>query len=313
MKNTEIKDVIRKRQNGSDALAELELPADPSLWDLNRRVPKRNGGKISLKNTQGINAITNMVFNGNYRERDNELHELKNMIDGREQVRKFLNSCNNRILAMQRRTDDLDEITLEWLKLRIKEISSFLTGIDRRIIKHLKSMGDPLIKSAMGVKGIGPITIAYMLVYIDIEKAEYAGNLWSYVGIVKPSHERYTKNIAGGGNKTLRTMLYIMADSMVKTRSTYRDVYDNEKAKLSKSLNIVKTRNTQGKLIECPWKDAKPSHRHGAALRKIMKHFLADWWLVARTLRGLPVAEPYVIGYLGHKDWIRPEERGWNY
>ena len=174
-------------------------------------------------------------------------------------------------------------------------------------------MSHPIIKSALGVKGVGPITVAYMMVYIDIEKANYMSCLWSYTGLVKPSHERYEKGVTGGGNKTLRTVLYTMADSMIKTRSVYRDVYDLEKLKLSQSRKMIKTRNTQGKLIECEWKDTKPSHRHGAGIRKIIKHFLADWWHVHRKTEGLPTAKPYVVEHLGHKDYIYPKERGWIY
>ncbi len=313
MPKTILKKNIKERQNGQSALSEVQLPEDHKLWDTDRVKPKKDGGTYTMKNTRGVDPIEHMVRHGNYKEREDQLHTLKTMIDGREQVRKLVNSCNNRLLAMRRRTDDLDAITEEWLMNQGKEVKKELTSIDKRVVKHLKSMSHPIIKSALGVKGIGPITVAYMLVYIDIEKAGYVSAMWSYVGMVKPSHERYEKGVTGGGNKTLRTVLYTMADSMIKTRSIYRDVYDLEKLKLSLSHKMVKTRNTQGKLIECKWMDTKPSHRHGAGIRKIIKHFLADWWQVQRTLEGLETPKFYVEEHLGHKDMISPEERGWKY
>jgi len=314
MTKTLLKENIKKRQNGKDALTKVQLPEDHQLWDTDRILPKAEGGTYDdPENVRGLDPVVHMERHGNLRIRDKELTHLKTMIDGREQVRKLVNSINNRLLAMHRNTDQLDQVTENWLNDEVKIVSKFLADTDKRIVKYLKSMSHPIIKVALSVKGVGPITVAYMMVYIDITKAEYAGNLWSYVGMVKPSYERYEKGVTGGGNKTLRTVLYTMADSMIKTRSPYRDVYDREKERLSKSNNLVKTRNTQGKMIECAWKDTKAGHRHGAGIRKIIKHFLSDWWFVHRTLDGLSVAEPYVIEYLGHKTWITPEERGWNY
>ncbi len=308
-----LKKNIKKRQNGHSEIEKILLPEESKLWDTDRIKQKKDGGIYTMENTRGLDPVEHMKRHGNYKERQDQLHGLKKLIDAREQVRKFLNSCNNRLLALHRNTDDLDEQTQDWLLDQIKGIKKELTLIDKRIVKHLKSMDFPIIKSALGVKGVGPITVAYMLVYIDIEKARYVSCLWSYVGMVKPSHERYEKGVSGGGNKTLRTVLYTMADSMIKTRSIYRDVYDAEKEKLSKSKKLVKTRNTQGKLIECMWMDTKPSHRHGAGIRKIIKHFLSDWWFVQRELEGLPTAKPYVVEHLGHKDYIYPKERGWIY
>ena len=308
-----LKENVKKRQNGLSELENIPLPEDSKLWDTDRIKPKKDGGIYTMQNTRGLNPVEHMKRHGTHKERQGQLHELKKLIDAREQVRKFLNSCNNRLLALHRNTDDLDEQTEEWLLSQITGIKKELESVDKRIVKHLKSMDFPIIKSALGVKGVGPITVAYMLVYIDIEKAGYVSAMWSYVGMVKPSHERYEKGVSGGGNKTLRTVLYTMADSMIKTRSVYRDVYDLEKLKLSQSHKLVKTRNTQGKLIECEWKDTKPSHRHGAGIRKIIKHFLADWWKVQRTLEGLETPKFYVEEHLGHKDIISPDERGWVY
>jgi len=50
---------------------------------------------------------------------------------------------------------------------------------------------------------------------------------------------------------------------------------------------VTKSRNTQGKLIECLWSETKPCHRHGAGIRKMIKHFLADFWYVWRNVRGV--------------------------
>lgn len=307
-----IKKEALKRQNGQCYLSDVELLDDFSMIDTHRPKPKMNGGIYSPNNSTAVNPVAHMKEHGIYREREISLDELKVLIDAREQVRKLVNSLNNRILASKRKVDKMDSQTEMWIGERIKETESELGRIDRRIKKHLLSMPYDIISTALNIRGVGPITVAYMLVYVDITKARYASSLWAYCGLDKPSHERYTKGESGGGNKTLRTVLYTMADSFIKQRNVYRDVYDNEKEKLSNSERITKSRNTQGKLIECAWKDTKPSHRHGAAIRKMIKHFLADFWYSWRKLEGLETAALYVEEKMGHKGIVRAEERGWN-
>ena len=308
-----LKERTKTRQNGKCALSDVALAEMPRMYDTDRIVPKAKGGIYTDGNSRVLDPVEHMKRHFIYRERTPEMTELKVLIDGREQIRKLVNSINNRMLAAKRGTDQMDATTEKWLKLQLKEADSQLGKQGRRIEKYIKSLDMPIVQSALQIKGLGAMTVAYLLVYVDITKAEYASSLWCYVGLDKPSHERYTKGEAGGGNKTLRTVLYTMADSMIKTRAVYRDVYDAEKTKLEASHKIVKSRNTQGKLIECRWCDAKPCHRHGAAIRKLIKHFLADFWYVWRTFEGLPTAALYVEEKLGHTGIIRPEERGWIY
>lgn len=313
MSKTALKKGIIKNQKGACALTQAPLKSDLSLVDTDRKLQKKDGGIYTSENTRVVGPVAHMKRHGNYREREQQLEEIKVVMDGREQVRKLANSCNNRILAMERGTDRLDETTKQFLEDQVDVTKKRLSKIDRKVNKLIKNCDIPVAKSALGVKGIGAVTVAYMLIYIDIEKAPYCSSMWSYTGLHKASHERYTKGEAGGGNKTLRTVLYTMADSMIKSRGAYRDVYDRRKERLSVSEKMTKSRNTQGKMIECMWKDTKPSHRHGAAIREIMKHFLADWWYVHRKTEGLDTPQAYAIEKLGHNSWIFPEERGWEY
>lgn len=282
--------------------------------DLARIVPKSKGGKISSDNVKVITPIQNLKDHGNYRERTPELENLKCLIDDREQIRKMYQKFANQLLAVQRKTDVMHSDTVEFLEEMIEKVNAKLKEKDKQLKKTVTELAkvNALVKSALGVKGIGPITVAYCMVYIDFEKARHASCLWAYAGLDKPSYDRYTKGKASGGNKNLRTALFTMADSMMKTKGAYRPVYDNYKFRLENSEKITKSRNTQGQLIECAWKDTKPGHRHSAALRIIMKHFLADFWRVGRQYYGLPVEALYPEAILGgnHRT-IMPEERGW--
>lgn len=282
-----------------------------SLLDTDRLTPKAAGGTYELDNYRVIEPLTHMQRHGTLKERPAWLDTLKSLMDAREQMRKQFNSANNRILAMKRRTDNLDETTVDFLLDQASLTKKALSKLDRRIEKHLKSDPPGIVVSAMQIKGLGAVTIAYLLIYIEIEKARYASSLWSYVGLDKPSHKRYEKNVSGGGNKTLRTALYAMAESFIKSRNVYREIYDRTKDDLAVSEKLVESRNTQGKLITCKWRETKPCHRHGAAIRKMIKHFLADFWKVWRTLEGLETQALYPEAKLGHKGIINPETRGW--
>lgn len=314
MSKEQLKRKITKLQEGSCDLSGEKLPQKTKLYDTHRTKPKKEGGKYNIENTATVIPIHHMEEHETLRYRKEELEKLKMIIDDREQVRKFFNKSNNQLLAMKRRTDQLSDKTIEWIGEQKDIAAKKLCEIDKDLAKFIKNITDPLAISALKVKGIGPVTVAYCLVYIDLKKARHASSLWSYTGLDKPSHERYTKGESGGGNKNLRTILYTMADSQMKTKGAYRGVYDNIKNRLKNSQKTTKSRNTQGMLIECMWKDTKPCHRHGAALRAVMKHFLADYWMVGRTLLGLETGPLYPEAVLGgnHRT-IMPEERGWEY
>ncbi len=318
MAKVALKRMKREMQNGLCELSGTPLPEDPTLFDTDRKIPKAQGGIYLVKNSRAVDPIAHQKRHGTYRVRKAELETLKTLVDDRGQLMKLKNKINNQLLAYERKTDHPNPKTVAFLKAQLSPVSAELRNKEKEIKKTLKAMNDPLANAALSVTSIGPMTAAYCLVYIDIAKARHASSLWAYAGLDKPSHSRYKKGAAGGGNKTLRTVLYTMAESQMKNKNApYRLVYDRVKRRLETSDKMVWTRNTQGKLVECAWKsaDTKPSHRHGAALRAVMKHFLADYWFVGRTLMGLDTNPTYaeaILGKDGHRT-IMPQERGWKY
>jgi len=315
MAKEKLKGRIKKKQNGECALSGDPLPERSSLFDTDRINPKANGGIYTDENTRVVDPIAHMKRHNNYRVREEDLLILKARVDDREQVLKFRNKLANQLRALDRRTDDLLEETIEFLNKELAEAEEVLKDRTKRVEAWIKEHKDkdPLIVSALGVKGVGPMTVAYCYCYIDLSKAQYPSSLWKYTGLDRPSHDRYSKGETSGGNKKLRCALWNMAESQVKTGGAYRQDYDNRKAKQSANKEKVKSYNTQGKLIKCAWKDTKPSHRHGDAERKIMKLFLAHWWVVGRKLLGLPTRDEYVREKLGHTNIILPADRGWKF
>lgn len=310
----ELKKTHRRLQDGECDFSGELLPKKTKLYDIDRKLPKAQGGLCTFPNTRVGLPVPHMKCKGTYRKRPAELCELKTVIDARRQILKVKVKVSNQLLAYRRQTDALDQKTLDLLTDVKKQFETELNKRDRLITQFIDNMDDELVRAALSVHAVGPITVAHCLVYIDLEKARHASSVWAYTGLDKPSHQRYVKTKASGGNRTLRTVLYTMADSQVKHRGPYRIMYDRVKARLEISDKIVKTRNTEGLWIECPWKETKPCHRHGAGLRAIMKHFLADYWWVGRTLMGLDTSPCYAEAMLGetHRT-IAPEERGWKF
>jgi hypothetical protein len=312
MSKTLFKKRISQTQNGECALTGAELPQLTALFDTDRIDPKRNGGIYTLSNTRDVLPRAHMQRHGTLRMRDEALDGLKSVFDDRVQTIKLRNKINNQLLAYQRQTDHQNDSTAIFLKEQLKPVDTRLKAIDRDLAKLIKNYPSRLVQAAMKVPSLGPITIAALTFYIDLEKASTPSALWKYTGLHVAAGERYKKGEAGGGNKTLRTILWNTAVSMMKNKKCpYRLIYDRTKLRLSRSSKIVKSRNTKGLQVEVAWKEAKPCHRHGAALRAIMKRVLQDYWLTGRKLAGLPVTSPYVEGVLGHRDIEKPEDFGW--
>jgi len=319
-----IKKKAKKKQKNVCALTGKVLPEETRYFDTNRPLPKAQGGIYTEENTTAVDPVAHMAYHNNLRERTKAHEALKAIVDDREQKRKAYYKINNQMLAYKRKVDYLHPLTLAWLSQVSKKMAVEVKAVDKQMAKAVADFAavDPFMASAMGVKGIGPVTLAYCAVYIDLNKAQYPSSLWSYVGLHKASHERYVKGKPSGGNKSLRTALWTMADSQMKSGGAYRPVYDATKKRLENSNKItisrvfVKNKGQETgayKLMETPWKDTKPGHRHGAALRAMMKHFLADYWLVGRTFLGLPTPHLYAEEKLGHTQIISPAERGWVY
>jgi len=284
---------------------------DPKLLDTHRRIPKAQGGRYTDKNTSVMNPVDHLKEHNNYRFRAPAHAELKRIIDDRNQFIKLRLKLANQLLAYKRMVDDGAHSTIKFFNQQIEEVDTEQKRRDKAVMNQLKILNHPITKPALGIRGVGPITVAYLIAYIDIEKAECASALWKYCGYHTASHKRYVKNETSGGNKALRSILFNTASSMIKSKSPYSKVYYNEKKKLESSQKMVETRNTQGHLVTKMWCETMKSHRHGAAMRKMIKHFLADLWFVWRSLEGLSTRPLYVEEKLGHTGIVKPSERGW--
>ena len=197
-------------------------------------------------------------------------------------------------------------------------------AIEKKLLAACKAMpAYPWLKS---VKGVGTIAMGHILGWIDIYKATTVSKIWQYAGmnpgmvIAKKRVEnkdgtfsavpttalirgdRLAPGYIAPFNKQLRTaLLGVMGDGFIKAQNTYcMEHYYPVKARLEQSDNTVEEVKKAGaKAAPVAWKDAKKAHRHRAAIRKMVKAFLQDFYVAARTAHGLPVRPPYAEEYLG--------------
>jgi hypothetical protein len=104
-------------------------------------------------------------------------------------------------------------------------------------------------------------------------------------------------------NKRLKTHLYNLGRSFLKSNSPYRLIYDLAKEQyLQRGIN---EKLTDGKTT---WNKA---HADMSAQRKMLKVFLCHLWLTWRIIENLPVTNLYVHDKLGHRDIYFASEFGW--
>ena len=221
---------------------------------------------------------------------------LRALVDVRDrQVQKTRIGFNNRLAAIdggadETATSDQRPIVERWLS-RFTELEKEL---DKDITKAVK--GHVLFDASKGVKGLGPMLLAKLVAMIDIERAATVSALWRYAGygVVNGEREKLVKGEKSHYNKRLKTTLYLVAGSFLRSNSPYRQVYDSSRA-----------------YYEANRPDWTKNHRHLASLRRMVKHFLCHLWMVWREIEGLPVREPYAQGKLDHGPVSDPADYGW--
>jgi hypothetical protein len=284
------------------------------LSDTHRFLQRKDGGSYERENYDLRCPECHFKKHGILRVRVEKLAELKRVMDSYRQAQKLRLKINNQRMAVERGVDHLEPDDEQLFTGMSDQIAFAEATRCRAVEKWFNGSGDdPFISAIRSVRGVGPISAAELLTDIDLTKAEHASSLWKYVGYDTSSIDRYQKGKAGGGNQGLRTALYNLGCCFIKCKSSYSQVYYDYKSRLEKSEKITRERRRgDGKVVEIRWQDTMPIHRHLAALRKMMKAYLADYWFVGRTILGLPTDPPYAIAQLGHEGpMVDPRTRGW--
>lgn len=223
---------------------------------------------------------------------DSTLRALADLRD--RTLQKSRIAFGNRLSAIERGVDQPANGTAKLLTVWFERLQELEELADKDIQKVAAE--EAIVEQMVKIKGIGLILAAKVVSMIDIERCNSVSALWRYAGyaVIDGEREKNVKGERSHYNKRLKTTLYLVASSFLKCNSPYRRLYDVAK-----------------EYYERERPDWTKLHRHYAAMRKMTKIFLQHLWLRWRELEGLPTSQPYVIEYLGHVDYMRPEEFGW--
>jgi len=294
-------------------------PLSDKLYKIHthRLVQRKDGGGYDRDNYIVVCPLCHFKRHGILRVRPEDLDELKGSVDSYRQALKLRCKIDNQKLAVEAQVDTLEPAD-EALFQEVGDRISFAEAERRKSIEDWfkkKGKDDLFVRAILSVKGVGPISAAELINDVDLQKADHASSLWKFVGYDTASVDRYKKGQEGGGRKSLRTALYNLGMCFLKSASPYAELYYQYKDRLANSEKITRERRKgDGKVVEIAWKEAMPIHRHLAAIRYMMKAYLADYWMVGRTLLGLPTNDLYVKEHLGHESAILdPKARGWEF
>ena len=148
------------------------------------------------------------------------------------------------------------------------------------------------------VKGFGPTLAMQLFGQIgDIGRFDTVSKLWKYcgLGVTDGKADRRRKGEKLSYSPRLKTLLYNIGTSFLKTKSPYRDIYDEKKL-------VYETRKDES------GKEWSKLRIHLASMRIMEKIFLAHMWQKWREAEGLLIREEYVFDYLGHTTRYKPED-----
>lgn len=226
--------------------------------------------------------------------------ELRILVESFYDMQKLRIAMGGRIYAYSK-AGLLDYIdpgpSLAKLKEAEKELEKEITSV---VMKH--PLWDAWFKD---VKGIGPIMAAGIIAWRDdISKSDTISAFWKYHGLA-PGQGRH-KGEKLDYNPKAKTLAWKVGVQLLKAKGHYTDIYYSAKLAYEQRVDIKgKHEHIIGYVTKNGKKEPKYEaeggpksyklHIHYMALRKMIKRFLADTWVMWRRIEGLPVTEPYIF------------------
>ena len=243
--------------------------------------------------------------------------ELRILVESFYDMQKLRMAMSNRMFAYQK-LGWLESIDPEPALTKLKEAEHALElEIKDIVISH------PLwLEWLIDIKGIGPIMAAGIIAWRDdINKAPTISAFWKYHGLA-PDQSR-KKGTKVDFNPKAKTHCWKVGMQLLKAKGHYSELYYIAKVKYEqrediKAMheNVTGEETKDGKLVKKYEANGGPKsyklHIHYMALRKMIKQFMADTWVMWRTVEGLEVTKPYIFSNaakqkgIAHEHYVLP-------
>jgi len=222
---------------------------------------------------------------------------LRALSDTRDrQIQKARIQFSNRLSAIERGTDQADGQQKILCEKYVNYFDALEKELNRDISDALK--GVPIYAKLIDIKGIGDTLAAKLIAMVDINVCNTISALWRYAGygVIDGKREKPIKGEKLHYNARLKTTCFLIGTSFLRLRdkSPYSSLYYGRKEFYSKAHT-----------------DWTKMHIHRAAMRYMIKQFLADLWVTWRELEGLPIREPYCFEKQGHTTMRDRKNFGW--
>jgi hypothetical protein len=183
------------------------------------------------------------------------------------------------------------------------ELLDQLKGLEKEHLKRIRGMLklEPIYTGYLSkIKGVGPSIAAALVSEIgDPGRFDTISALWSYCGLeVRDGKARKrTKGEKANWNSKLRMFsVGRLVPQFIKLKGNCdcfgRKLYDQYKA-------FYVERDTGTITL---------GHIENRARRKVAKVFLSCLWVAWRTIKGMPISEPYAADRLGHTHLVTPAD-----
>ncbi len=247
------------------------------------------------------------------------IDEVRFLVDAYYQVQENRKAASSQVRSLVKSGEPHDVI--EWLFEQNETL-------EKQIKAALDAWTDTVAASqwAKSICGIGPVISAGLAAHIEIEGHPTAGHIWRFAGL-DPTKEWLPKT-KRPWNAGLKRLAWIIGESFVKVSGREDDFYGKlylKRKELERERNDAGLFAAQAKAKLERFKIARnteaykwysqgklpPAHVHSRAKRWAVKLFLAHYHHVAWTIaKGVEPPKPYVIGILGHADYIAPPNFG---
>jgi len=138
----------------------------------------------------------------------------------------------------------------------------------------------------------------------DVKKKEAEGKCGAKMTLLEKHEGEVARRQVGWfilQNTRLKTHIWKIGESFVKTKGGYRELYDQFRVEYNEKWQTPADCKSKG----CAkYKKCLDGHKYMAAKRKTTKVFLAHLHMKWREIKGLPIDHPFIIGREGHSHLI---------